>query len=342
MSHAVRQIILINRQFFPVFPLMKAICVRNFGGPEVLELVEMAVPETGAGLVRVRLHAIGVNPVDTYWRSGANPSLKLPFTPGLDAAGEVDGIGDGVTGWKVGDRVYLGGSVTGTYAGFALARPSQLHPLPDGCSFETGACLHVPYATARLALLQRGEARAGDWVMIHGASGGVGLAACQFAVASGLKVIGTAGSQGGRDLVLQQGVRHVLDHTRPGYLDEVLPLTGGVGLNVILEMLSNVNLGHDLPLLAKGGRVVVVGSRGTVQVNPRDLMFREADIRGFSLFNATDEALQAAHVDIREGLVSGRLKPQVGRRFDLPRAADAHRAVLEPGALGKILLIPSA
>ena len=173
-----------------------------------------------------------------------------------------------------------------------------------------------------------------------GASGGVGLAAIQFARSIGLTIIGTAGSARGRELVLAQGAHHVLDHTSPDYLSAVSPLTQGRGVDIILEMLSNVNLGKDLPVLARGGRVIVIGSRGKVELTPRDLMFREADIRGMSLFNVPDDELRGIHAAIRSGLEAGVLKPVIAREFPLAQAAAAQVAVLESGAAGKIILRP--
>ena len=319
---------------------MKAIQVHQFGEPEVLQLQEIPIPQPAAGQVLVRLHAIGVNPVDTYWRTGANPTLSLPFTPGLDGAGLVEQIGEGVEGLAVGDRVYLGGSVTGTYAEWVVARAPQIHSLPQETSFAAGAALSVPYGTAHRALFHRAQAKAGETVLIHGASGGVGVAAIQFARALGLTIIGTAGSARGRELALAQGAHHVLDHTAPNYLDAVASITQGRGADLILELLSNVNLGKDLSVLARSGRVVVIGSRGKVEITPRDLMTREADIRGMSLFNVSDNELQGIHAAIRSGLASGALKPVIAQEFPLAQAPAAHLAVLQPGAHGKILLRP--
>ncbi|MBM3848520.1 MAG: NADPH:quinone reductase, partial [Verrucomicrobia bacterium] len=191
---------------------MKAIRVDQFGAPEVMRYVETIDPEVGPGQVRVRLQAIGVNPVDTYWRAGMNPALKLPYTPGLDGAGVVDQVGAGVTTCRVGDRVYLGTALPCTYAELAAVPAARVFALPASCSFEAGAALHVPYATAHRALFHRGQGRAGETVFIHGASGAVGLAATQFARAHGFRVIGSAGSEAGRRLALEQGLHHVVDH----------------------------------------------------------------------------------------------------------------------------------
>ena len=320
---------------------MKAIRVHEFGGPEVLRPEEVTVPSPGAGQVLVRVRAAGVNPVDTYIRSGVHAVRpQLPYTPGLDAAGEVEAVGEGVTRFGAGQRVYTAGSLTGTYAELALCEESQCHALPDRVSFAEGAGVFTPYATAYRALFQRAGAKPGETVFVHGASGGVGTAAVQIARAAGLRVVGSAGTEEGRGLVLEQGAHHVLDHRAPDYLEHLTWLTGGRGVDVILEMLANVNLDRDLGVLAKGGRVVVVGSRGAVEINPRQAMTRDAAVLGMSLFNASPQELASIHAAVGAGLEAGTLRPVVGRELPLAEAARAHEEVLKPGAYGKIILIP--
>lgn len=319
---------------------MKAIRIHRFGGPEVLKLEEVPDLKPGRGKVLLRIRAIGVNPVDTYRRAGSNPDLKLPYTPGSDAAGTVEAIGEGVRRVRAGDRIYTSGTLTGAYAEAALCDEMQVHPLPERASFEQGAAIGVPYATAYRALFQKARALPGEVVLVHGATGGVGLAAVQLARAAGMTIIGTGGSAKGRELVSAQGAQHLLDHRAPGYLERALALTDGRGVDVILEMLANINLGQDLRVLAEGGRVVVVGSRGTVEVNPRDAMSRDASILGMILFNAPPEALARIHAALLAGLENGTLQPVIGKTFPLAEAARAHQAVMEPGAYGKIVLIP--
>lgn len=319
---------------------MKAIQVREFGDPSVLKLKELADPSPGDDEVLVRVHAAGVNPVETYIRSGQYGLLPdLPYIPGHDTAGTVEAIGGKVSRFRVGQRVYTAGTVTGAYAQLTLAKEGRVHPLPEQISFEQGAALGVPYGTACRALFYRAKAKAGDWVLVHGATGGVGIAAVQLAVARGLSVIGTGGTEAGRALVKEQGARVTLDHTQPGYLDDIQSITGGAGLNVIVEMLANVNLGHDLEVLATGGRVVVVGSRGTVQVNPRDLMSRDAAVVGMAMPNTGDEEYARLHAEIGAGLRNGNLRPVIAERYPLEKAPAAHEHVMSPGAKGKIVLI---
>lgn len=319
---------------------MKAIRVHQFGGPEVLRLEEVSLLAPGPGQVLVKIHAVGVNPVETYQRSGSNPALKLPWTPGMDSAGVVEAVGAGVTQCKAGDRVYTSDTLTGTYAEYALCAEKNAHPLPAGISFQQGAAINIPYATAYRALFHRARAQAGESVLIHGASGGVGIAATQIARAAGLNVIGTGGTEAGRKLVTEQGAHHVVDHRDPAYLEKILQLTDGRGVDIILEMLANVNLGKDLTLLAPSGRVIVIGSRGNVEITPRELMKRDADIRAMMLFNASDAELAGIHAALGAGLENGTLRPVVGRVMPLADAAKAHVAVLEPGAYGKIVLRP--
>jgi NADPH2:quinone reductase len=320
---------------------MKAIRIREFGGPEVLRLEEVEDPRPGPGQVLVRVAATGVNPVDTYIRGGVHAvKPALPFTPGLDGAGVVEAVGEGVTRVAAGERVYLAGSLTGTYAELALCGEAQAHHLPEGVSFSQGAGVNTPYATAYRALFQKARAVPGETVFVHGASGGVGIAAVQLARAAGLMVIGTGGTEEGRRLAAEQGAHHVLDHRADDYLGRLSELTGGRGPDVILEMLANVNLNRDLEALAKGGRVVVVGSRGTVEINPRAAMTRDASILGMTLFNVTPQESSSIHAALGAGLAAGTLRPFVGRELPLSEAARAHEDVLRSGAYGKLVLLP--
>jgi NADPH:quinone reductase len=320
---------------------MKAIRIHEFGGPDVLKLEDVPEPKPAAGQLLVRVRAAGVNPVDTYIRSGVHAvKPALPYTPGLDAAGEVEAVGEGVTRFSAGRRVYTAGSLTGTYAEFALCEESQCHALPERVTFAQGAGVYTPYATAYRALFQRAKAQPGETVFVHGASGGVGTAAVQLARAAGLRVAGTAGTEEGRRLVSEQGAHEVLDHRAPDYLERLNEWTGGRGADVILEMLANVNLDKDLGVLALGGRVVVVGSRGTVEINPRQAMTRDASILGMTLFNISPRELQGIHAALGAGLEAGTLSPVVGRELPLAEGPRAHEEVLKPGAYGKIVLIP--
>ncbi len=319
---------------------MDAIRVDEFGSPEVMYLGEVDLPTPGDGEMVIDVKAVGVNPVDTYIRAGWYGPKKFPFTPGFDAAGVVYQTGDNVSDVAVGDRVFVSGSRTGTYAQQTLCKASCVHTLPEGISFEQGAALGVPYKTAWRGLFQRGGAASGETVLIHGASGGVGIAAVQLAKAAGLTVIATAGSEEGRELAAEQGADCTLDHHDAGHFDKVMEYTEGRGVDVVLEMLANVNLANDLKIMAKHGRVVVIGSRGPIEIDPRDMMSREVSVLGVMSNLATKEENAAAWAGIDEGLKNGSLRPVIAETLLLVEAAKAHTAVMESAHLGKIILIP--
>ena len=320
---------------------MKAIQVHQFGGPEVLQLQEVPTPKPGPGQVLVRVHAAGVNPYDTYMRAGTYAvKPPLPYTPGSDAAGVVEAVGEGVVRFKMGARVYTAQTVTGAYAEYALALESQLQPLPDKISFAQGAGIWVPYGTAFTALNHHAHARPGETLLVHGGSGGVGTAAIQFARAMGMTVFATAGTPKGLDLVKKEGGHAAFDHKKPGYTDEIVRATGGRGVDVILEMLANVNMMSDLQMLAMNGRLIIIGNRGEITINPRLFMHKRGTAKGFTLWAATPTELTECYAAIGAGLENDTLRPIVGKELPLKDAAQAHVDVLAPGAHGKIALVP--
>jgi len=320
---------------------MKAIVVREFGDPEVMKLEDVPTPVADDGQVLVRVKAAGVNPVDTYLRTGNHAHTpKLPYTPGKDAAGVVESVGAGVTRFNEGDRVYTADSLTGTYAEYSLCDEVQLGRLPDNVSFEQGAGVWTPYATSYRALFQKAKISAGEWLLVHGASGGVGIAAIQWARNAGVTVIGTASSAEGRELAAREGAEHVLDHSDDAHLAAIMELTGGKGVDVIVEMLANVNLQKDFEALAMFGRVVVVGNRGSLEFNPRVVMGKDAAVYGMSLFNSPQADRDDIHTRILDGLSAGYLRPQVRVSLPLAEAAKAHHEIIESKALGKIVLLP--
>ena len=266
---------------------MRAVRIHEFGAPEVMKVEDVPDPVAGPGEVLIKIEAIGVNPVDTYIRAGAYAVLpELPYTPGGDAAGTVEALGKGVSGFAVGDRVYMagiaGGRNYGATAEKAAVPEDVLFPLPGNTDFAAGAALGVPYATAYYGLFMRGQAKPGQSLFVHGASGAVGTAALQMARGLGMTVIGSAGTDKGRQLVLDQGAHHVLDHTSEGYIEELRGLTGGSGPDLILEMLANVNLAKDLDVIAKYGRIVIIGNRGEIEINPRATMMKNIDVVGLA------------------------------------------------------------
>lgn len=311
---------------------MKAIRVHEFGEPEVMRLEDVPEPVPAGDEVLVRIRAAGVQPADTYIRSGVYGMLpSLPYTPGWDAAG-VD--------VATGARVYVAAFADKTYAEYALCRPEELHPLPEGLTFAQGAAIGTPYPTAYRALFQRARAQSGESVLIHGASGAVGVALVQCARAAGLTVVGTAGSDGGRELLATQGAAAVVDHRDPEHLAAARAALGGRGFDIICELRADLNLGADLKALARRGRVVVIGSRGPVEIVPRDLMNVDGDIRAMLLPLAAPAEIAEAHRAIDKGLRDGSLRPVVGRELPLAEAPRAHHLILEQPALGKLVLIP--
>ncbi len=221
-----------------------------------------------------------------------------------------------------------------------LAEAWQVRHLPSNVSFSQGAAVFVPYATAFRALFRIAHAQSGETVLVHGASGGVGTAAVQIARAAGLMVIGTGGTLRGRELIVAQGAQHVLDHHSPDYLDAIMKITGGRGVDVVLEMQAHLNLGKSLSVLASKGRIVVIGNRGSIEINPREIMKREAAVLGMVLWNAGRQELEGIHAGVQAGLENGSLRPIIGKEIPFANAAEAHRAILEPGAYGKIVLVP--
>ncbi len=320
---------------------MKAIVVRSFGGPEVLKLEDVPDPRPGKGEVLIRVRAAGVNPYEAYIRAGTYPKTPpLPWTPGHDAAGTVEKVGDGVTAFKPGDRVYTIGTISGAYAELATAPEIGVVKLPEKTTFGQGAGLFVPYSTAWVALFRKVQVAPSDTVLVHGASGGVGVAAIQLARAAGARVFGTAGSPEGEKIVRDEGAHEVLDHRQKDHLQKAVALTGGRGVDIIIEMLANENLAADLDALAPRGRVVIVGSRGKVEIDPRATMTRDASILGMSLNNLSLEEKARIQPAIVAGLENGSLRPVVGRELPLGQAAEAQRAILASSARGKTVLVP--
>ncbi|NXE13001.1 QOR oxidoreductase, partial [Lophotis ruficrista] len=323
--------------------VMRAVRVFEFGGPEVLKLqTDVLIPDPKENQVLIKVHACGVNPVETYIRSGSYARKPaLPYTPGSDVAGEIEGVGKHVTAFKKGDRVFAMDTISGGYADYAVAAANRVFPLSDKFDFKQGAAIGIPYFTAYRALFHKGRARAGESVLVHGASGGVGIATCQIARAYGLKVLGTAGTEEGMNMVLQNGAHQAFNHREANYIDKIKECTGMEGVDLIIEMLSNVNLATDLQLLSCAGRVMVVGCRGPIEINPRDTMTKELSIIGVSLFLATEEERRECATALLDGIEAGWLKPVVGCAYPLEQAAKAHEDIIHSsGARGKMVLLP--
>ncbi|XP_062960721.1 quinone oxidoreductase isoform X2 [Cynocephalus volans] len=322
--------------------LMRAVRVFEFGGPEVLKLQsDVAVPIPKSHQVLIKVHACGVNPVETYIRSGTySRKPLLPYTPGSDVAGVVEAVGDNVSAFKKGDRVFTNNTISGGYAEYALAADHTVYMLPEKLDFKQGAAIGIPYFTAYRALLHSARVKAGESVLVHGASGGVGIAACQIARAYGLKVLGTAGTEEGQKIVLQNGAHEVFNHREVNYIDKIKKSVGEKGVDVIIEMLANVNLSNDLKLLSYGGRVMIVGSRGPIEINPRDTMANETSIIGVAVLSSTKEEFQQFAAGLQAGMEIGWLKPVIGSQYPLEKVAQAHENIIHgSGAAGKMILL---
>jgi NADPH:quinone reductase len=319
---------------------MKAIRVHHFGEPDVLQLEEIPTPDVGSGQVLIRVKAAGVNPVETYMRKGIYGPMTFPFTPGNESAGTVEAIGENVDHIHIGDRVYSSKTLTGSYAQFTLCDAKNVHPLPGRATFQQGAAVGIAGGTAFRGLFQRGRGEAGETVLIHGATGGVGSSAVQLARAAGMVVIGTSSSDKGRNFALEQGAHHAVDHditTRP---DDVKSLTDGKGFDLILEFAAHQNLASDMTSIAKGGRIVIIGSRGDINITPRDAMAKESDLLGLMLYGATPAEHREMYSALTAAIESGTFRPIIGLELPLDDAPKAHQRVIEGDQFGKIVLIP--
>ncbi|VDM46890.1 unnamed protein product [Toxocara canis] len=317
----------------------RAAVVRAFGDPEKIQIQNRTdfpqLTSPNQALIRVRF--AGVNPVDTYIRAGQYSVLpQLPYTPGREGSGTIEQIGDNVKNFEVGDQVWFTDPVTGSCADYAIAE--KFYKLHNDLSFAEGATLGIKYMTAYRALFLKANAQAGQTVLIHGASGGVGLAACQLAAASSLKVVGTASTAEGRQLVRENGADLVVDHSKGDYYDELIEAYPS-GFDIILEMLANANLARDFQLVANNGCIVVIGSRGTIEVNPRMLMVKEACVQGMLLTRSTREECEHMSAEIIRLLAQCTYRPIISKCFSLKQLPAAHRYMIEhTGAHGCVVI----
>ena len=316
---------------------MKAVQANSFGGPEVLELKDIPTPEPEKNQVRVRLYAAGINPSEAYTRTGTFYFCKpsIPYVPGCDGAGIIDKTGAGVENLFEGQRVFVAALQakrnTGTYAEYVVCDETAVMPLPEGISFEQGACVGTPALTAYRALYYKAGIRPGETVLIHGASGAMGTAASQFANAAGLTVFGTCGSAETMPQLYENGVHGAFNHNDRGHFEEILDLTDGKGVDVIIESLANVNLENDASILSMGGRIVVVGNRGTIEFNPRLLMIKDSSVIGMSIYNAEAKEYSGCMRAVLSAMEHGFFRPVVGGRYGLGEAAKAHGDLLGGG-----------
>lgn len=325
-------------------PSMKAVRVQRFGGPEVLQVdCQVPVPQVGEEQVMVRVIFAGINPVETYIREGQYSRLPdLPYCPGTDAAGYVHQVGRNVSNLKQGDRVFVSGNSSGSnnsgsYAQYVVTDATYVFPLHPRLSFAQGASLGVPFFTAYKALILRAETKPGETVLIHGASGAVGTAAVQIARALGAIVVGTAGTKDGMDVVTRCGAHHVFNHNHKSYEKKMVDHIGC--FDVIIEHLANINLGHDVQMLKERARVIVVGCRGGVSINPRHLMMPEASIRGVALAATMQGEWAQMGAAIVAGIESGWVNPVINKEYGMDEVQQVHYDIIHSkGAKGKLVL----
>lgn len=319
---------------------MKAIQVQQFGTPDVLKLVELPDPTPAPGQVVIRVHAAGVSPLDTYVREQSHgaPTPSLPYIPGFEAAGTIAAIGEGVTRFQIGDRVYTN-VLMGAYAEQLVQDAIAVYPLPDHISFAQGTAAVNSYPTAQYALFNLAKVTPGSTVFVHGASGAVGIAAVQIAHAAGLKVVGSAGSTQGLELVEREGAQLAVNHREPDYLEKAIAFTNGKGFDVILEMNATEKLAEDTGLIALFGRIIVIGgTNGAVTFDPTPILWKGGSIIGLYIGLASPEEQAEIHAAIYAGLENRSLRPQVAQEFAIAEASIAHETVRTARSAGKIAL----
>jgi NADPH2:quinone reductase len=315
-----------------------------YGGPEVLALRELAdPPPPGPGEIQVRIGARGVQYVDVLMIAGKYQfKPEPPFIPGSEAAGVVTAVGAGVAGLNVGDRV-MSRHTPGAYAEVANAKAALCDRIPDAMTIEHAGVFRAAYTTAYHALLQRGRLKAGEWVLVHGAAGGIGIAAIQVAKLFGAKVIATASTEAKRAACLEEGADHAIDY-RGGFVDQVKALTGGRGVDVVYDPIGDKVADESLRCLAWGGRLLILGflGGGPTSIKSNYLLIKGIDAVGVRIggLNEHDPAQAKANMKALIDLAGqGKLKPRISHRYRLEQAAEAVQAVIDRAVIGKAVLV---
>ncbi|MDX6623701.1 MAG: hypothetical protein QOE75_1633 [Solirubrobacterales bacterium] len=343
---------------------MRAVVLTKTGGPEVLQVRELPDPAVGPGQVRIAVRAAGINFADTLARVGLYPDApKTPCVLGYEVAGEIESLGEGVANFAVGDRVFAGTRFNGQ-AELVSVDAAQALPLPDHLSFEQGAAFPVNYGTAYAALILMGGMRAGDRVLIHAAGGGVGISATQLARNAGAEIYGTA-SPGKHEAIRAQGVTHAIDYRGQDFEDEVMRITGGEGVDLIMDALGPTSFRKDYRLLRPGGRLVMYGLSENTDNGVRNLpatlkslakmplatmpwwkslmmMNENKGVFGLNMLSWWDREgnLDRVTEPLVADLESGRIEPVVAEAFPFDRAGEAHRFIAERRNVGKVVLLP--
>ncbi|MDB5108340.1 MAG: hypothetical protein JWM69_1281 [Candidatus Binatus sp.] len=322
---------------------MKAIVFDKVGGPEVLKLAEVPKPEVKPGTVLVKVRAAGINFADTLFRQGQYLMRpKLPDTPGLEAAGEIEAVGEGVSNLKPGQRVAILGSKT--YAEYALAPATQVIPLPEGVSFEQGAAFPVQVLTAWHMLHTSHRTESGQTVLVHSAAGGVGIVAVQIAKAAGARVFGTVSSPSKVALVKEYGADEVINYVSDDFAAEANRLTGGRGVDLILDAIGATTMEKGLTCLAPFGHLILYGRSGgpPEPLNLFRLFEKSTKVSGFVLYTVTavPDVMRRGIEESFKLIASGKLKLVIGKTFPLAEAAAAHKFMESRQSTGKLILIP--
>lgn len=321
---------------------MRAIQVAKTGGPEVLELVELPVPEPAAGQALVKVEASGVNFIDTYLREGRYPA-PLPFVPGQEAAGAIVKLGEGVDGFAVGERVAWSGT-RGTYAEYACAPAKDLLRVPEGMSLENAAAVLLQGMTAHYLAHSTYAIQPGDTVLVHAGAGGVGLLLTQIAKMLGARVITTVSTEEKAQLSREAGADHVILYTQENFAEKVREITGGEGLPVVYDSVGKSTFEDSLKCLRPRGLMALFGASSGA-VPPFDLI-RLSTMGSLYVtrptlkdYARTREELEARANDIFSWIASGKLHVRIGHRYPLAEAAQAHRDLEGRKTTGKVLLM---
>jgi NADPH2:quinone reductase len=322
---------------------MKAIQISEVGGPEVMRLVEIPKPELRPGMVRVRIHAAGINFADNFFRQGNYViKPKLPDTPGMEGAGVIDEVAPDVPGLKPGMRV--AGIGLKCYAEYALFHARQVIPLPDHVSFEEGAAFPIQTLTAWFMIHTCHHMTPGQIVLVHSAAGGVGVVAMQIAKAAGARVIGTVSRDAKIPIAREYGADEVINYETHDFAEEALRLTGGKGIDLNLDAVGKPTFEKGLKCAAPFSHIILYGRAGGPpdKIDPTRLFEKAVKISGFILFTASSQTQL-----MKEGTEScfrlmreGKLKMVVGKTYPLEQAADAHRFMQSRQSVGKLVLIP--
>jgi NADPH2:quinone reductase len=322
---------------------MKTIQVAKYGGPEELQLQEVAQPKPGAGEALVRVHAAGVNYADIYFRNGtlARP-IPFPFTLGIEGAGEIEAVGEGVSELKRGDRVAYAAGGLGSYAEYDVVKAEHLAPLPDGVSFHDGAAIILQGITAHYLVHEFYPIKPGSTVLVHAAAGGMGLLLVQWVKHMGAAVIGTVSTDEKAKIAREAGADNVILYTKQDFAEEVKKLTGGAGVDFVIDGVGKTTFTKNLDALKPRGWATVFGMPSGLAdpLAPNSLSRKSLTISGVSLSHYTatrDEVLRRAR-DVFAGLREGWLKLHIYRTFPLAQAAEAHQLLESRQTAGKLTL----